>query len=94
MVLPILAPGLLGGIAAGAAVGLFLSFRLRRRLQSGVDGRIGLRGSGKEKCPQCGVPFPVLRRPKNVREARWGGWTCPQCGGEFDRRLRPVPRRA
>jgi hypothetical protein len=27
----------------------------------------------------------VLRKPSNLRQALWGGWTCPHCRGEFDR---------
>lgn len=37
------------------------------------------------QCPECGAPQPVIRRPANLRQALWGGWTCPQCGTEMNR---------
>ncbi|HEU5117799.1 MAG TPA: hypothetical protein VFT74_14325, partial [Isosphaeraceae bacterium] len=36
-------------------------------------------------CSQCGNPRPVVRKPANLRQALWGGWTCPYCENEFDR---------
>jgi hypothetical protein len=46
-------------------------------------------------CPECGSPRPTIRRPANLRQALWGGWTCPQCRCEFDtwgRLISPVRR--
>ena len=37
------------------------------------------------KCPECGTVQPKVRRPKNLRQAMWGGWTCPTCGCEMDK---------
>jgi hypothetical protein len=37
------------------------------------------------RCPKCGEPAPVIRRPKNRRERLWGGCTCEQCGTEYDK---------
>lgn len=34
------------------------------------------------ECAQCGTTLPSIRRPKNMRQALWGGWTCPNCGTE------------
>ena len=36
-------------------------------------------------CPQCGAKAPAMRKPANLRQALWGGWTCSQCGCEFDK---------
>jgi hypothetical protein len=36
-------------------------------------------------CPSCGAPQPVIRKPANLRQALWGGWTCARCGSEMDR---------
>ncbi len=36
-------------------------------------------------CPECGEPAPVVRRPKNRRQALWGGCTCEVCGLEYDK---------
>src|SRR5215469_12685295 len=31
-------------------------------------------------CPACGSPMPVVRHPRSLRQALWGGWTCEKCG--------------
>ena len=36
-------------------------------------------------CPRCGLKAPMVRKPKNIRQALWGGWTCAQCKCEFDK---------
>jgi predicted amidophosphoribosyltransferase len=43
------------------------------------------------RCPVCRTPLPAIRRPKNRRQALWGGWTCPGCGAELDRSLNVIP---
>jgi hypothetical protein len=32
----------------------------------------------------------VIRKPKNRRQALWGGWTCEACGLEYDKWGRTV----
>lgn len=41
-------------------------------------------------CPNCRTPLPRVRRPKNMRQFLWGGWTCAKCGAELDRRARII----
>jgi hypothetical protein len=41
-------------------------------------------------CRSCGEPAPAIRRPENLRQSLWGGWTCPQCGLEVDKWGEPV----
>lgn len=36
-------------------------------------------------CSKCGHDLPQIRRPKNLRQVVWGGWTCPKCGTELDK---------
>ena len=36
-------------------------------------------------CPRCGLKAPILRRPANLKEVLWGGWTCTQCKCKFDK---------
>jgi hypothetical protein len=36
-------------------------------------------------CPGCGAPAPVVRAPKNLRQAFFGECTCPKCGVEYDK---------
>ena len=33
-------------------------------------------------CPECKEPLPVFRKPDNLRQSLWGGWTCNGCGTE------------
>jgi hypothetical protein len=37
-----------------------------------------------QTCSACGATLPQLRRPTNLRQLLWGGWTC-KCGAELDR---------
>lgn len=39
----------------------------------------------KTVCAECGAPTPAIRKPANLRQALWGGWTCAQCGTENDK---------
>ena len=48
------------------------------------EGKWGINLS-KVTCPKCSEPMPRFRKPKNERQALWGGWTCPKCGCEMDK---------
>lgn len=37
-------------------------------------------------CPECDAVQPKTRKPKNMRQVLWGGWTCHGCGCEIDRK--------
>jgi transposase-like protein len=39
----------------------------------------------KVKCPDCGQEQPMLRKPKSIREALFGGWTCEKCGCKMNK---------
>jgi hypothetical protein len=41
-------------------------------------------------CPDCHKPLPRFRKPANVRQLLWGGWTCPDCAVEIDRQGRKI----
>ena len=69
------------GLAAGAA--LVVRDTVRRRGRWGINLR-------PVRCPECGEPAPVVRRPKNRRQALWGGCTCEGCGTEYDKWGQPV----
>lgn len=38
------------------------------------------------KCPSCGREQPKMRKPANMQQAMWGGFTCVGCGAEMDAR--------
>lgn len=52
--------------------------------------RLGINLSANNACPRCATPVPMIRTPKNLRQALWGGWTCTQCGCELDKWARPL----
>lgn len=38
------------------------------------------------KCEKCGREQPKVRKPANMQQAMWGGYTCEGCGSELDGR--------
>jgi hypothetical protein len=74
------AGGLVGGAIMGAIAGLSAGL---------IVLVIGLL-MPRRKCPDCGEPFPMFRKPANSRQALWGGATCAKCGCEVDRRGRKI----
>lgn len=48
------------------------------------SGKIGI-NTKTVTCPRCGLKAPIVRRPTNIKQALWGGWTCAQCKCEFDK---------
>ena len=71
------------------AVGAVLAIRdtIRQRGKWGINLKPG-------PCLQCGTPMPIIRKPANLRQAMWGGWTCSECGLELDKWGRPVEGQA
>ncbi len=47
-------------------------------------GKLGI-NTGTVFCPDCEEKMPKARRPKNVNQFLWGGWTCPKCGAGLDK---------
>ena len=41
-------------------------------------------------CPRCNTLLPVMRMPRSLQQAMWGGWTCGTCGAEVDKWGREV----
>ena len=50
---------------------------------------INLRTLDGVSCPLCTSPQPKLRKPRSIRQARWGGYTFAACGAEIDKWGRP-----
>lgn len=40
---------------------------------------------GRVYCPKCNEKQPIIRKPKNKRQALYGGHTCRRCGTEMDK---------
>lgn len=36
------------------------------------------------KCAACGREQPKVRKPANMEQAMWGGYTCVGCGANLD----------
>jgi hypothetical protein len=67
-------PALTGALVGGLAGGLaVIIFALARKAP---------------KCESCGAVQPKFRKPKNMTQAMWGGYTCDGCGKEIDARGR------
>jgi hypothetical protein len=64
------------GLAAGAV--LMIRDTARKRGRWGINLQ-------PVRCPECGEAAPTVRRPKNWRQALWGGCTCAECGTEYDK---------
>ena len=47
-------------------------------------GQMGI-NTAAVKCPNCAADMPAVRKPANIRQFLWGGWTCPECGTEMDK---------
>jgi len=49
--------------------------------------KTGKLGMNFEKicCPNCAEEMPKVRKPANLRQTLWGGWTCNKCGTEMDK---------
>lgn len=39
----------------------------------------------KVVCPKCEAPLPRIRKPANMRQILFGGWTCSNCETECDK---------
>ena len=37
------------------------------------------------KCPVCSTELDKFRKPQNLHELLWGGWTCPNCKTPLDK---------
>lgn len=84
---------LFGPVLLGLGLLVFLLIAYRKKLRVGEGSRIGINFSDDLRCPSCGMDLPKVRRPKNVRQMLWGGWTCERCGTECDKWLKPLPRK-
>jgi hypothetical protein len=83
-----------GMIVAGVSIPLFLlllvglGFVIRDTVRG--RGRWGINMKATA-CKKCGEPAPLVRAPKSLNQALWGGWTCAECGFELDKWGEPVP---
>jgi len=48
------------------------------------SGKMGI-STKTVNCPRCGLKAPMFRRPTNLKQVLWGGWTCARCKCEFDK---------
>jgi len=46
--------------------------------------------STKIYCPGCGSDQPKIRKPANLKQLLWGGFTCKSCGKEYDKWLQEI----
>ena len=36
-------------------------------------------------CPKCSTVLPKTRKPQNLSQILWGGWSCSNCGCKIDK---------
>ena len=84
-------PALVSGIAGGLGALLVFAILFMTRAKFLKGSRWGMNFSDVN-CPHCGEALPRIRRPKNLRQLLWGGWTCSNCNQEFDKWLNPASR--
>ncbi len=41
--------------------------------------------TARVECFKCGATAPIVRKPANLKQFLWGGWTCTNCGSEMDK---------
>jgi hypothetical protein len=63
---------------------LFIGFVLVMISSNKREGKWGINTDGVS-CPKCAVVLPRIRKPANIRQTLWGGWTCNNCGCEVDK---------
>ena len=65
----------------GIIVALFVLYALFKFWPR--TGRMGI-NTKTVHCPECGLKAPMVRKPRNLKQALWGGWTCAECGCDFE----------
>ncbi|MFV0531655.1 MAG: hypothetical protein ACK5MD_09515 [Flavobacteriales bacterium] len=68
------------GILIGLA--LFVSFAFIKK--GSKFSHLGI-NVNRVYCPKCNEKQPIIRKPKNQRQALYGGYTCKKCGTEMDK---------
>jgi hypothetical protein len=81
---------IVGAIAGGLGVLLVIVIGKAFNLRIFEGKRMGLNLARGLTCPKCSAPLPTVRKPQNLNQALWGGWTCKNCGSEFDKWLKPM----
>lgn len=69
---------LIVGLSACVASLYFIKKSTKNRTKYGVN-------LDDVTCPSCGSSLPTVRRPANIHQALWGGWTCPNCEAEINK---------
>lgn len=69
-------------IAVIIGAGAFLLLTLIKKDSKFSDFGIKL---GSVSCPKCNQKQPIIRKPKNKRQALYGGYTCNNCDTEMDK---------
>jgi hypothetical protein len=76
-VIKIIIGAVFAGLVGWAVSRLFISVWPRK-------GKMGI-NLNEVSCPKCGEVAPKIRKPANLTQVLWGGWTCEKCGCEFNK---------
>lgn len=68
-------------VVVSAGIFLFVGAALLRLWPK--TGKLGI-NIDEIHCSQCDEVQPKVRKPANLRQILWGGWTCEKCVTEMD----------
>jgi DNA-directed RNA polymerase subunit RPC12/RpoP len=78
-----------------AGVGLFSIYLYWIKRENAKESKWGInftaiKPGAKINCPSCGSELPRIRKPGNLRQFLWGGFTCKSCSKEYDKWLNEI----
>lgn len=71
-------------ILVGIIIGIVLVFLFSLINKDSKFAKLGV-NLNRVFCSNCNEKQPVIRKPKNKRQALYGGYTCKKCGTEMDK---------
>ena len=57
---------------------IFFKWATKRKSKLGINLK-------RNYCPVCGTPQPIIRIPKTLDQALFGGSNCPKCNAKHDK---------
>ena len=77
-------------LGISAVIALLVLKRLNEQKSPWGINTAALSAKNELRCPNCNSALPKARKPANLRQLMWGGFTCASCGKEYDKWLKEV----
>ncbi|MDQ7916737.1 hypothetical protein RBU60_04050 [Mesonia sp. MT50] len=68
----------------GVIIGIALLVVFTLLQKGSKDSKMGINLS-RVHCPKCNEKQEIIRKPNNMKQALYGGYTCTNCGIEMDK---------